>query len=76
MLRKAHLELPLRDEHALVQRHGLQGPVGVQQRDGAGALVDLAALESDQPVLDHVDAAHAVFAGNTDDLQKSNYSSP
>ena len=33
------------------------------QRDRAGGLVDLAALDADQPVLDHVEPADALRAG-------------
>ncbi len=33
------------------------------QRDRAGGLVDLAALDADQPVLDHVQPADALGAG-------------
>ena len=33
------------------------------QRDRAGRLVDLAALDADQPVLDHVEPADALGAG-------------
>ena len=43
----------------------LEVGVGHDQRQGAGALVDLAALDADPAVLDHVDAAPAVGA---DDL--------
>ena len=35
----------------------------VDQRDRAGGLVDLAALDADQPVLDHVEPADALRAG-------------
>ena len=38
-------------------------PVGRQQQRRGGHLVDLAALDADQPVLDHVDPADAVRAG-------------
>ena len=43
---------------------GFEFAVGGDDCEGCGCFVDLAALYPDQPVLDHVDAADAVCAGD------------
>src|SRR6185436_21131715 len=51
-------------EAQLVLREGqaLERAVGRMEHDGSGRLVDLAALDPDEPVLDVVDATDAVAA--------------
>ena len=49
----------------------LQLLVRGDQRDRAGRLVDLAALDADEPVLDHVEPADALRAGARVELARS-----
>jgi hypothetical protein len=50
-------------ERVLAQRQALQGAVGAMDDRSRGRLVDLPALDADQSVLDVVDSADAVGAG-------------
>ena len=50
--------------HAL-EGDGLEGLVGLNERDGSGGLVNFARLDADEAVLNHVDAADALDAGAT-----------
>ena len=59
----ARLELALGDELGLRQDEVLERLVRGDQRDRRGRLVDLAALDADGAVLDHVDPADPVGAG-------------
>src|SRR5581483_8099255 len=59
----ALLDLPLEAGEFALDGDVLQLLVRGDQRDGAGGLVDLAGLDADQPVLDHVDPADALGAG-------------
>src|SRR5437879_12176803 len=56
-----------------VEHHVLEGPVRGVQDDGRRRLVDLARLDSHEAVLDHVDAADAVQAGQTVDIPNHGY---
>ena len=59
----ALLDLPLEPGHVALDGDVLQLLVRGDQRDRAGRLVDLAALDADQPVLDHVQPADALGTG-------------
>src|SRR5215211_5350877 len=54
----------LEAEDVSCEGQGLEFAVGGYDGEGRGGFVDLAALYSDQAVLDHVDAADAVRAGD------------
>ena len=54
---------PLEPAEFALQRHVLEFGVGGDQRHRARRLVDLPALDTDQPVLDDVETAHALGAG-------------
>ena len=68
----ARLEARLFAEEVPFEGDRFEVGVGEDEREGAGAFVDLAALDADAAVLDHVDAAPAVpadgFGGGGDEL--------
>ena len=68
-LRPLRLELPLRDRLGLRQDQILERLVRGDQRDRRRHLVDLAALDADGAVLDHVDPPDPVRAGELVQLQ-------
>ena len=64
----ARLELTLELELRLREDQVLEGAVGVDEHHRRRGLVDLAALDADGPVLDHVDPADPVRPGRLVEL--------
>src|SRR6478735_474289 len=62
-LAPALLDLALEPREVALDGDVLELLVRRDERDGAGSLVDLAALDADEPVLDHVEATDALRAG-------------
>jgi hypothetical protein len=54
---------PLEPGEVALDRDVLELLVRRDERHGSGSLVDLAALDADEPVLDEVDASDALSAG-------------